>query len=366
MTNDLSIARVCALGALSFAALSMAADACTRVLFNGDGNMVITGRTMDWMEDIRSNVWVFPRGMSRDGAAGPDSVTWTSRYGSIVLSVYDGGTCDGMNEKGLVVNALYLAESNYGTPDGTRPLMSVTSWAQYVLDNFATVGDAVSTLQSETFRLVAPTLPNGSPASAHLAISDPTGDSAVFEYIDGRLMIHHDSSFRVMTNSPSFDQQLAINNYWKNIGGENFLPGSVASADRFVRASFMLDALPTRPDPKFISAVPGRSFENQATAGVLGVLRSASVPLGFSDPKQPNVATTLWRTMYDQKNMVMHFDSGTASSCFWVPMANLDFSANAPIKTLTLTGGRTFGGNAVEHFTTARPFAFITAAPSTR
>jgi penicillin V acylase-like amidase (Ntn superfamily) len=41
----------------------------TRALYQGSDNLVITGRTMDWAEDMRSNAWVFPRGMVRAGAA---------------------------------------------------------------------------------------------------------------------------------------------------------------------------------------------------------------------------------------------------------------------------------------------------------
>ena len=29
--------------------------------------MVVTGRTMDWKEDIMSNIYVFPRGIQRAG-----------------------------------------------------------------------------------------------------------------------------------------------------------------------------------------------------------------------------------------------------------------------------------------------------------
>ena len=43
------------------------ADACTRAVYIGPDNMVITGRTMDWKEDIMSNIYVFPRGIQRAG-----------------------------------------------------------------------------------------------------------------------------------------------------------------------------------------------------------------------------------------------------------------------------------------------------------
>ena len=43
------------------------ADACTRVVYEGTNRTVVTGRTMDWKEDPRSNLWIFPRGMERNG-----------------------------------------------------------------------------------------------------------------------------------------------------------------------------------------------------------------------------------------------------------------------------------------------------------
>jgi hypothetical protein len=67
-----------------------------------------------------------------------------------------------------------------------------------------------------------------------------------------------------MTNSPSFDQQLAIETYWNGVNPLAFLPGSISAADRFVRTSFPIKAIPTQIDPHLIKAVPGATFENQA------------------------------------------------------------------------------------------------------
>lgn len=41
------------------------ADACTRAVYIGPDNMVITGRTMDWKEDIMSNIYVFIIGKTK-------------------------------------------------------------------------------------------------------------------------------------------------------------------------------------------------------------------------------------------------------------------------------------------------------------
>jgi choloylglycine hydrolase len=169
----------------------------------GSSDLVITGRTMDWPEDQRSNAWVFPRGMARNGAAGARSVRWTSRFGSVAMSSYDAATSDGMNEHGLAANALYLAESDYGAPDGRSPTMSIMAYPQYVLDNFGCVAEVVEHLRAHAFQILVPNLPNGKPATCHLSISDPTGDSAIFEYLGGELIIHHGKQYQVMTNSPS-------------------------------------------------------------------------------------------------------------------------------------------------------------------
>lgn len=339
------------------------AEACTRALFVGTDSVVITGRSMDWNEDMSSDLWLFPKGIKRDGAAGPKSIAWTSKYGSLIVSGYNVGTTDGMNEKGFVANLLYLAESDYGTPKGDTPLLSISLWAQYVLDNFALVSEAVDALSKEPFIVLAPVLPGGSPAQLHLAISDATGDSAIFEYIDGKLVTHHGKQYQVMTNSPIFSKQLALNAYWEEIGGLKFLPGTSRPADRFARASFLIGAIPKQASPEYITAVPQHDFTNQAVASVMGVIRSVSVPLGITTPGEPNIASTLWRTASDQKNKVYFFDSATSPDTFWVPLADLDFKEGASVKKLTTSGGKVYSGNAATNFEEAKPFAFLPAKP---
>lgn len=340
------------------------AIACTRTLYVGADNTVITGRNMDWQEDMFSNLWVFPAGMKRNGAAGPNSIGWTSRFGSVVVSGYEIGSADGMNEKGLVANLLYLAESDYGKPSAGRPDLSIAAWPQFVLDNYATVAEAVAALRGEPFNLLAPALPNGAPAALHLAISDASGDSAIFEYVGGKLVIHHSRQYTVMTNSPVYEQQLALDEYWKGIGGTVFLPGTSRAADRFVRASFLLGAIPKTLDKNYIKSVPGQSYANQAVAGVMSVMRAVSVPLGLTTPDQPNISSTIWRTVSDQKNLVYFFDSATRPNTFWVSLAKLDLKPGAAVKKLTIQNGEVFSGEVAGDFKPAEPFKFLPATPN--
>ncbi len=135
-------------------------EACTRAVYIGPDNLIVTGRTMDWKEDIMSNLYVFPRGIQRAGYNKGETVTWTSKYGSVIATGYDIGTCDGMNEKGLVASLLFLPESVYKRLGDKRPVMGISIWTQYVLDNFATVREAVDELKkrySELTHLKCPT-----------------------------------------------------------------------------------------------------------------------------------------------------------------------------------------------------------------
>jgi choloylglycine hydrolase len=330
-------------------AMTNPAWACTRCVYLGPGGLVAVARSMDWAEDPGTNLYVFPQGMDRDGAAGPQSIRWKSKYGSLICSFYEAGSVDGMNEAGLVANALYLVESDYGKPDG-RPTLSITAWTQYVLDNYGNVAEAVAALEKEPFVIIAPVLPNGKPAQGHLAISDPSGDSAIFEYVAGKLKIHHGRQYQVMTNSPTYDQQLALNTYWEQIGGLVMLPGTNRAADRFVRASFYIKAIPQVDDP------------NKAIPSVFGVIRGVSVPLGITTPGQPNIASTIWRTLYDQTNKVMYFDSATSPSVFAVLFNDLDFGPRGGVMKLSLSEGQTYSGNAASHFQSAKPFTFLQAS----
>jgi penicillin V acylase-like amidase (Ntn superfamily) len=50
---------------------------------------------------------------------------------------------------------------------------------------------------------------HGAKATVHLAMEDASGDSAIVEHIDGKAVVYHGREFRVMTNDPPYEKQLA-------------------------------------------------------------------------------------------------------------------------------------------------------------
>ena len=324
-----------------------ATEACTRAVYKGQDNLILTARSMDWRDDIPANLWLFPRGMQRHGEVGPNSVRWISKYGSVIASAFDIASTDGMNEKGLVANLLWLVESRYPEYDGKQTGLTVAAWVQYMLDNFASVAEAVSAMQAEPFVVVSSTIPGTDRfTTVHLSLSDASGDSAVFEYIDGKLVIHHDPSYTVMTNSPVFEKQLAINEYWQELGGTTMLPGTNRAADRFVRASFYLKAIPQTSDPAL------------AAASVFSVIRNTSVPFGISSPTEPNISSTRWRSVADHKSLRYYFETALTPNTFWVELSQADFRPGQPVRKLTLDNNQTYAGNTIKQFKKAQPFQF--------
>lgn len=330
--------------------ISVNAEACTRIVYKGPNGTIITARSMDFSMEIPANLWQFPRGMKREGQTGTNTIGWTSKYGSIVVSSWDIAVSDGLNEKGLNANMLWLNNSKYPQfeKDGKKKGLAVSLWAQYALDNFATVKEAVEQFRKEEFVIVTDFIPGTDKyTTIHLSLSDPTGDSAILEYINGKLVIHHDPSYTVMTNDPIFEEQLAINEYWKEIPGKIFLPGTNRAADRFVRASYYIDAIPQTDNTRV------------AIASVFSVIRNCSVPYGISTEGFPNLSTTRWRIVADQKNMVYYFEDALSPNAVWVDFKNLDFSqSKGKVKKLSLDKQQVYAGETSDKFVDTKPMVF--------
>ena len=150
-----------------------------------------------------------------------------------------------------------------------------------------------------------------------------------------------------MTNSPAYDQQLALAAYWKDIGGSIMLPGTNRASDRFARMSYYINASTQTDDPLL------------AVATVFSVMRNVSVPIGISTPGKPNVADTLWLTVADQKNKVYYFQDTTSPSILWANLNKLDLSQGSGPRKLQLDGQSNVGGDQTQAFKPAALFQFL-------
>lgn len=294
---------------------------CTRVLWNTNQHAVLVGRSMDWPVSTEPRLMVLPRGQVRDGGsvAGErvtdNGLTWTSRYGSIITSIYGIGTADGMNERGLAVHMLFLSATDFGDGHGT-PGVHAGLWAQYLLDCAADVGEALALLEDIHIVMVGV---HGYEATVHMALEDASGDSAIVEYVDGRRVVHHGPQYTIMTNDPTYDEQLQL------LASQDFsqpsrdmpLPGNVNARDRFQRAAYYLSMLPEPAD------------ERQAVAGVLAIARNVSVPFG-APYGEFGVYNTEYRTVANLTERRYFFELSTSPNVLWASLDRFDLADGAP------------------------------------
>lgn len=312
--------------------VSANAFACSLVFWNNNGVSKVVARSMDLFMDDQPYLVIYPKNTPHVGHAGENSLNWKSKYGSIAITAMNlDAASEGMNDQGLTVSLLYLDKSEYEKRNPKIPGVSNAHWAQYVLDNFKTVQeliDNINKFQIVSFRFMDREWP------FHLTVQDASGDSAVFEYIDGKLVIHHSKQYTVVTNEPAYSLQLANLKKYKLFGGTLAMPGDVDPLSRFVRASSYLKMLPKPKD------------DVQADVYLLGVLRTVMVPYGAEDTSgnETEVAwPTRWAVVKDLTNKIFYFNATSAPNIIWVDMAKLNLNAGAPImgvnpKDPTLSG----------------------------
>jgi choloylglycine hydrolase len=127
----------------------------------------------------------------------------------------------------------------------------------------------------------------------HLSLEDATGDSAVVEFLHGKMSVHHGHEYTVLTNEPPLDDQIQNLKGYVFSGGSRPVPGGIDPLSRFARAFYYLKSLPKPRD------------ELGAVASLSCVARTVMTPPGAvpipGDPSG-NSWHTRWMSVADLTN----------------------------------------------------------------
>jgi len=211
-----------------------------------------------------------------------------------------------------------------------RPGVATIAWVQYLVDNCRTVGEALNHLKNiQIVSVPIPGYEKGLPL--HVAIEDAAGDSAVVEFVKGRLVVHSGRQYQVMTNEPAYDEQLANLRHYLPFGPETKLPGNTSPMDRFVRAAYFLHYLPKPKD------------DEEAAAYLMSLVYNVSVPFGAPYVGLSATYPTWWRDVVDLKNRRMYFNYALSPNVIWVNLNSLDFKQGRLSKRLNAFDPRLVG-----------------------
>ncbi|MCG3864644.1 MULTISPECIES: linear amide C-N hydrolase [unclassified Photobacterium] len=190
---------------LSCSSMISSANACTRILWQTEDHGVFVSRTMDWSESTNPYLANFPTGTEYSTHLSDKNIV-TSKYAVTGITAY-GIVIDGINAEGLSGNILYDGEMDLGKANNKQTNGAIT-YLRHMLSQYKTVNDVVKAATA-----LAPNeeFIEGIPIriALHLSFQDPTGDSAIIEWRDGKPLIWHGKQYTVMTNQPGYAQHLA-------------------------------------------------------------------------------------------------------------------------------------------------------------
>jgi penicillin V acylase-like amidase (Ntn superfamily) len=273
--------------------------ACTTFCLKDRGE-VLFGKNYDWMIGD-GLVFVNKRGVAKTAAEETNPAKWVSKYGSVTFNQYGWeNPSGGMNEAGLVIELMWLDETQYPKADG-RPAVDVLEWIQYQLDTSATVAEVIQS--SEKIRI-------DSAVKLHYLVNDKAGNTTTIEFLDGQLVARHGANLPVSTlTNDTYDKSLS---YAKTTAAEK--ASGNGSLQRFARA-----------------AQKTADFDKQLKAGADAVNYAFEI---LSNVAQPGY--TQWSIVYDQKRGRIYFRTKQNPQIRFVEFSAFDYACGSPVKIVDM------------------------------
>jgi choloylglycine hydrolase len=278
---------------------------CT-TFFISDGDTKIFGRNYDFQIG-RGLLMVNKKNVTKESPKDKNnnSIKWSSQYGSVTFNQFGREyPMGGMNEAGLVVELMWMEGTEYPEPD-SRPSLATLLWIQYQLDNSATVQDVIDT---DTKVRIGK---NGVPL--HYLIADRNGNSAVIEFIGGKMVYRTEGNmpFKVLAND-FYQDGLNYLSKHKGFGGTNEADDSPMSLNRFVRACKLIK------ECDFNSGITPMDYS-------FNILKEISQP-----------GSTQWSIVYDLQKLKVSFRTKESEKIKNLNFQNIDFACSTPVKVFDI------------------------------
>ncbi len=281
---------------------------CSAFVLDNDGHGIF-GANFDHTWTDEGLVFVNKRGVSKHSVSGGDinnRVHWTSRYASVSFNLvgyeYAWG---GMNEAGLSISTMSLAETSQPPPDH-RPALDNGEWVQYLLDTCATVEEVIATDAHVRILTVD-----------HYLVGDGSGNAATIEFLNGRMVVHMASDLPVaaLTNN-TYEDLFGI---WQWLSAHGNYGGLASSFQRFCLAADRVEGFRPVSDREAID------YAFDTLNEVRGERFSAS--------------PTNWSLVFDTKNLRAYFTTRRNRHLRWVDLRNIDLRCGGPVKMMDVNYG---------------------------
>lgn len=274
------------------------AFACSTFLLHKNGHYYF-GRNYDWVTGNGALI-INSRGVHKTSFTpeGGKTISWISRWGSTTFNQFGKEfPHGGMNEKGLVVELMWLDETAYPAVDN-RAALNELQWIQYQLDNCSTVAEVLAT--DKLLRIS-----RQGAAPLHYLVADAAGNAATIEFISGKMVVHtgNNLAYPVLTNTV----------YDEAVQGAKQKSTADNSVARFATACRLVQQY-EQGDSKEDGVTAAFSILNQVAQG----------------------SFTKWRIVYDITGRSLHFITTDGSQPKDLSLNDLNFSCIGAAPYLSL------------------------------
>lgn len=329
-------------------------NACTDFQVSAKDGTFLIARSMEFAMDLKSNIRNSNRGRQFTTSApnNKPGLAWKAKYAYLFIDFLNqDNALDGMNEKGLSFEYLYLpGETQYQTvPVGKEnQALPYAFFGDWILSNFKTVAEVRQALANiYVFQQMIPGL--GSIVfPVHAAIHDASGKGIVVEFIQGQMHIY--DFIGVMTNSPTYHwhvsnlrnyinlspyspKPMVINNLVFTATGQGAgtlgLPGDISPPSRFIKTAFLSKvAFPVN------NAVDALNLAEH-------IINNVDIPAGLARVLvngKEFFETTQWVVFKDATHKMFYYRTYNDMTIRAVSMDKIDFSENAKRFKMPLLG----------------------------
>ncbi|MED7820186.1 MULTISPECIES: linear amide C-N hydrolase [unclassified Francisella] len=322
--------------------ISHNANACSELNHNFGNNLgIYTARTIDIFIDLKPTLTVYPRGIKENGGLSKNSLSWINKYGYISVDEtnINNLTGEGINEKGLAAHLLYLGDTIQPQRNISKPGINGLFWVRYVLGNFSSVKEVIENLNKYQI-YVPPVKINNKKVyiPIHYMIEDKTGDSALIEYVNGKLKIYR--NINAISNEPNYEQQQKILDKAKKLGFYNIdkLPGGANSGYRFVRTNYISENLPEAISP------------DQAVNYMFSAIDSVSVPFikgyrneNLNSPSLEDKWPTQWKSVISLSENKLYIVDTLIGNRTYISLNDINLEKGQPIRSVSIMNGDLVG-----------------------
>lgn len=279
--------------------LSINGKSCTSFCLDDNGHVVF-GSNYD-NDKPEGMVFINKRGILKSGfmpGTTGQIAQWKSKYASVSFTVIGYQLAwAGMNEKGLVMSTMALSETRNPKPDERPPLHS-PHWMQYMLDNCSSVKEVIAT--DPKVRILE--------TVDHYLVTDRTGDSAVIEFLDGRMVVYtgEDLQLAALTNS-TYSESIDFLN--KGVMGLKERDGIRMITSSLRRFRIVADRV--------------KAFHSAGTT-------RHAVKYAFETLEKVAENGTLWSIVFDTKDLKVYFRTRSHRPIRYLSLNDFDLSCHTP------------------------------------